>query len=65
LLFILSCQGDRREINEVVENQQIALAFPELPFTSSGWSIVPDVAVFAWERIPLDSNGDVANVFET
>lgn len=51
-------------INEVVEEQQIALAFPELRCTFGGRSIVPDVVVFAWERIPLDENGDVANVFE-
>lgn len=51
-------------INEVVEERQIALAFPELRCTFGGRSIVPDVAVFAWQRIPLDENGDVANVFE-
>jgi Uma2 family endonuclease len=51
-------------INEVSEAQQIALAFPELRCTFGGRSIVPDVAMFAWERIPLDENGDVANVFE-
>jgi Uma2 family endonuclease len=51
-------------INEVVETRQIALAFPELRCTFGGRSIVPDVVVFAWERIPLDDNGDVANVFE-
>jgi Uma2 family endonuclease len=51
-------------INEVVEVQRIALAFPELRCTFGGRSIVPDVAVFAWERIPLDQNGDVANVFQ-
>jgi Uma2 family endonuclease len=50
-------------INEVVETPQIALAFPELRCTFGGRSIVPDVAVFAWQRIPLDENGDVANVF--
>ncbi|MEH2075918.1 MAG: Uma2 family endonuclease [Nostoc sp.] len=52
-------------INEVVESQRIALAFPELRCTFGGRSIVPDVAVFAWERIPLDERGDVANVFNT
>ncbi|MEH2381635.1 MAG: Uma2 family endonuclease [Nostoc sp.] len=52
-------------INEVVESQKIALAFPELRCTFGGRSIVPDVAVFAWERIPLDEGGDVANVFHT
>lgn len=51
-------------INEVVEVQRIALAFPELRCTFGGRSIVPDVAVFAWERIPLDQNGDIANVFQ-
>jgi Uma2 family endonuclease len=51
-------------IKEVVEVQRIALAFPELRCTFGGRSIVPDVAVFAWERIPLDQNGDVANVFK-
>ncbi|MEH2418136.1 Uma2 family endonuclease [Nostoc sp.] len=51
-------------INKVVENRKIALAFPELRCTFGGRSIVPDVAVFAWERIPLDERGDVANVFQ-
>ena len=49
-------------INEVV-SRQIALALPELRCTFGGRSIVPDIVVFAWERIPLDDNGDVANVF--
>jgi Uma2 family endonuclease len=52
-------------INEVVESRKIALAFPELRCTFGGRSIVPDVAVFAWKRIPLDEGGDVANVFPT
>ena len=50
-------------INEVVEERQIALALPELRCTFGDRSIVPDVMVFAWERIPVDDNGDVANVF--
>jgi Uma2 family endonuclease len=50
-------------INEVVEERQIALALPELRCTFGGRSIVPDIVVFAWERIPLDDNGDVANIF--
>lgn len=52
-------------INEVVENRKIALAFPELRCTFGGRSIVPDVAVFTWERIPIDETGDIANNFET
>lgn len=50
-------------VNAVVKPQKIACAFPELRCTFSGRSIVPDVSVFAWERIPMDENGDVANVF--
>ena len=53
------------QINEIVEPRKIALAFPELRCTFDGRSIVPDVTVFTWERIPVDENGDVANVFET
>ncbi|MBW4642613.1 MAG: Uma2 family endonuclease [Goleter apudmare HA4340-LM2] len=52
-------------INSVIEPQKIALAFPEFRCTFGGRSIVPDVTVFAWERIPVDENGDVANVFPT
>jgi Uma2 family endonuclease len=51
-------------INEVVESPKIALALPELRCTFGGRSTVPDVAVFAWQRIPIDERGDVANVFQ-
>lgn len=50
-------------INQVVEAPKIALAFPELRCTFGGKSIVPDVSVFAWNRIPVDENGDIANIF--
>lgn len=50
-------------INAVVKPQRIACAFPELRCTFGGRSIVPDVAVFAWERIPVDDDGNIANVF--
>lgn len=50
-------------INQVVEDRKIALAFPKLRCTFGGRSIVPDVSVFAWDRIPVDDNGDIANVF--
>jgi len=52
-------------INVAVKNQKSALAFPELRCTFGGRSIVPDVTVFTWQRIPVDENGEVANVFET
>jgi Uma2 family endonuclease len=41
----------------------VARAFPELRCTFGGKSIVPDVAVFTWNRIPRKENGGVANVF--
>jgi Uma2 family endonuclease len=50
-------------INQVVEETKVAMAFPELRCTFGGRSVVPDVTVFAWERIPVDDSGDIANVF--
>jgi Uma2 family endonuclease len=52
-------------INQVTELPKIAYAFPELRCTFGGASIVPDIAVFRWERIPRDQNGQVANKFLT
>lgn len=51
-------------INAVVKPQKIARAFPELRCTFGGRSIVPDVAVFTWDRIPRKENGGVANIFQ-
>lgn len=50
-------------INSVVKKPRLACAFPELRCTFGGRSIVPDVAVFAWERIPVDDKSDILNVF--
>lgn len=50
-------------VNGVVEPAKIACAFPELRCTFDGVSIVPDIAVFVWSRIPTDDDGDIANVF--
>ncbi|MEA5567184.1 Uma2 family endonuclease [Anabaena sp. UHCC 0399] len=52
-------------INGVVKPEKIALAFPELRCTFGGRSTVPDVAVFAWPRIPVDGKGNIANAFNT
>jgi Uma2 family endonuclease len=52
-------------INAMLKRQKIARAFPELRCTFGGRSIVPDVAVFTWDRIPRDENGEIANVFQT
>jgi Uma2 family endonuclease len=50
-------------INAVVKPQKVARAYPELRCTFGGRSIIPDVAVFTWDRIPRKENGGVANVF--
>jgi Uma2 family endonuclease len=50
-------------INIVVKQKKIARAFPELRCTFGGRSIIPDIAVFVWNRIPYDENGEVSNTF--
>jgi Uma2 family endonuclease len=50
-------------INNKAESQSIALALPELRCTFNQRSIIPDIAVFTWNRIPLDEDCDIANVF--
>jgi Uma2 family endonuclease len=51
-------------INQAGEPQKLALALTELRCTFAGQSIVPDIAVFEWQRIPLDEKGRIANRFE-
>ncbi|UBF28883.1 Uma2 family endonuclease [Kovacikia minuta CCNUW1] len=50
-------------INLALKPSRTARAYPELRCTFGGRSIVPDLAVFTWERIPRDENGEVANTF--
>lgn len=50
-------------INQVSEAQKSAYAFPELRCTFGGASIVPDVAVFRWDRIPREPSGKISNRF--
>ena len=50
-------------INTLLKPQHIARAYSELRCTFGGRSIVPDVTVFIWERIPRDENGKVTNTF--
>jgi Uma2 family endonuclease len=47
----------------VVKSKRVARAFPELRSTFGGRSTIPDVAVFLWNRIPRDENGEIANAF--
>jgi Uma2 family endonuclease len=51
-------------INEVTEATAVALALPELRCTVAERSFVPDIAVFRWDRIPFDTDGEVSNTFE-
>ncbi|MFN6538100.1 MAG: Uma2 family endonuclease [Nostoc sp. EkiNYC01] len=51
-------------INKLAESQKFALALPELGCTFGGASIVPDVSVFRWDRIPKTPSGRIANRFE-
>ncbi len=51
-------------INQVAIPQRIARAFTELRCTFAGRSLVPDITVFSWQRIPLDANGEIENTFE-
>jgi Uma2 family endonuclease len=51
-------------INQIGKPQKLAYAFPELRCTFDGHCIVPDIAVFEWPRIPLDTKGEIENKFE-
>ncbi len=50
-------------LNGALKPEKIARAFPELRCTFGGRSIVPDVTVFTWDRIPRQDNGRIANAF--
>ncbi len=50
-------------INQAAEEQKIAYAFPKLRRTFGGRSIVPDIAVFKWENIAFNVDGDVPDNF--
>jgi len=57
-----TCLGTN--INQVGEPQKLVYAFPELRCTFGGGSIVPDIAVFEWSRIPVDADGEIINKIE-
>ncbi len=47
--------------NRFGEPRKLALAFPELRTTFAGASLVPDVAVYRWERLPIDASGELVD----
>lgn len=49
--------------NAFARPRRLALAIPELRTTFSGFSRVPDVSVYRWDRIPVDESGKIANIF--
>lgn len=51
-------------INQVGIPKKLARSFTELRCTFGGRSVVPDITVFEWSRIPLDANGEIENIFE-
>jgi Uma2 family endonuclease len=51
-------------INQVAEDAKQAYAFPELRCTFGGRSIVPDIAVFQWSRIPFTPTVDIPDNFD-
>jgi Uma2 family endonuclease len=50
-------------INQIVVPKRNAHAFIELRCTFGGRSIVPDITVFEWNRIPISVTGEIENVF--
>ncbi|NEP76320.1 Uma2 family endonuclease [Okeania sp. SIO2G5] len=52
-------------LNGALQPEQIAWAFSELRCTFGGRSIIPDVCVFTWPRIPCDDTGAIADNINT
>jgi Uma2 family endonuclease len=51
------------DIHRALKPGRIARAYSELRCTFGGRSLVPDLSIFIWDRIPRDANGEVANQF--
>jgi Uma2 family endonuclease len=51
-------------INQAGKAKRLVYAFPELRCTLKKRSIVPDISVFLWDRIPRTPQGRIANKFE-
>ncbi|MDJ1181785.1 Uma2 family endonuclease [Roseofilum casamattae] len=50
-------------INQVATPRKTARAFTELRCTFAERSIVPDLSVFSWSRIPLNARGEIDDIF--
>ena len=49
--------------NVFARPRKLARAFPELRTTFAGASVVPDVALYRWHRVPVGASGRIANEF--
>ena len=50
-------------INAAMASTEVGYAFPELRCTFGDRSLVPDISVLVWDRVPKDQNGEIANTF--
>lgn len=50
-------------INQVALPEKLGHAFTELRCTFAGQSLIPDLSIFTWERIPKTEKGRIANRF--
>jgi Uma2 family endonuclease len=50
-------------INRMAQPQKLAYAFPELRCSFAGMSIVPDIVILRWQKIPFQPDGSVADEF--
>lgn len=50
-------------LNEGAYQRKTAWALTELRVTFAGASVVPDISVFRWDRIPVDASGEIADIF--
>lgn len=51
-------------INQIGEDTKVSCAFSELRCTFANQSIVPDIAVIRWVKIPFDDTGKITNRFD-
>jgi Uma2 family endonuclease len=58
-------QGDLiSAVNDIGKPSKTFYALPELRCTFGGATVVPDVSVFRWQRIPLQPSGRIMNHFK-
>ena len=51
-------------INHLAVPNQLAYGFTELRCTFGGRSLIPDISVFEWQRLPVNKDSEIANRFQ-